>query len=94
MDSVPRGGRPLRSALSPEETRIVREVREEEARRGAFIRIFPAPDTWSLYSCFLAPVNSHLNQLLHDELYPHTAAAPQGTAGEWWAIVCEGGGGC
>ncbi|XP_043224022.1 tubulin polyglutamylase TTLL5-like [Amphibalanus amphitrite] len=81
MDSVPRGGKPLRSALSAEEARIVREVREEDARRGAFIRIFPAPETWSLYSCFLAPVNSHLNQMLHEELYPHTIGGPQGSSG-------------
>ncbi|XP_037073354.1 tubulin polyglutamylase TTLL5-like [Pollicipes pollicipes] len=78
MDSVPRGGRQMRSALSAEEARVVREVREEQARRGAFIRIFPAPDTWSLYSCFLAPINSHLNQMLHEELYPNTSAAPHG----------------
>ncbi|XP_063309546.1 tubulin polyglutamylase TTLL5-like [Pelobates fuscus] len=38
---------------SSEKMKIIREVKEEEERRGGFIRIFPHKDTWKKYSNFL-----------------------------------------
>ena len=35
--------------LSPEETRIVRRVKEEYVRRGGWVRIFPTSESWDLY---------------------------------------------
>lgn len=35
--------------LSQEEARIVRRVKEENARRGGWVRIFPTPESWDLY---------------------------------------------
>uniref|UniRef100_A0A8C0FDK8 Tubulin--tyrosine ligase-like protein 5 n=1 Tax=Bubo bubo TaxID=30461 RepID=A0A8C0FDK8_BUBBB len=39
--------------LSMEEIKVLRRVREENERRGGFIRIFPTPLTWDLYGSFL-----------------------------------------
>ncbi|XP_063312664.1 tubulin polyglutamylase TTLL5-like [Pelobates fuscus] len=39
--------------LFQERVKIIREVKEEEERRGGFIRIFPHKDTWKKYSNFL-----------------------------------------
>lgn len=39
------------SGLSGEEIKIIRRVREEEQRKGGWIRIFPGPDTWDVHGC-------------------------------------------
>uniref|UniRef100_A0A669PME3 Tubulin--tyrosine ligase-like protein 5 n=1 Tax=Phasianus colchicus TaxID=9054 RepID=A0A669PME3_PHACC len=39
--------------LSMEEIKVLRRVRDENERRGGFIRIFPTPLTWDLYGSFL-----------------------------------------
>ena len=41
--------RPSCGGLSAEQAAIVRESREEYARRGGFVRIFPTEDSWELY---------------------------------------------
>ena len=43
----PTGG--VSQSLSAEEVTIVRETKEEYARRGGFIRLFPSEDSWELY---------------------------------------------
>ena len=35
--------------LSAEEAAVVRETKEEYARRGSWVRIFPTEDSWDLY---------------------------------------------
>lgn len=35
--------------LSSEEAAVVRETKEEYARRGSWVRIFPTEDSWDLY---------------------------------------------
>lgn len=42
--------------LSAEETRIVRNARNQYARRGGFVRIFPTDDSMHRYGMFLDPV--------------------------------------
>jgi tubulin polyglutamylase TTLL5 len=37
------------AGLNSEEIKIVRRTKEEEQRRGGWIRIFPGPDTWDVY---------------------------------------------
>ncbi|XP_063296407.1 tubulin polyglutamylase TTLL5 [Pelobates fuscus] len=54
--------------LSQEEMRILQRVREEEDRRGGFIRIFPRHDTWQLYGPFLENKTS-LNYMLASQLF-------------------------
>jgi len=39
----------MSQGLSAEEAAIVRESKEEYARRGGFVRIFPSEDSWELY---------------------------------------------
>uniref|UniRef100_A0A8C8R5C2 Tubulin--tyrosine ligase-like protein 5 n=1 Tax=Pelusios castaneus TaxID=367368 RepID=A0A8C8R5C2_9SAUR len=39
--------------LSMEEIKVLRRVKEENERRGGFIRIFPTPLTWDVYGSYL-----------------------------------------
>ncbi|CAG9818928.1 unnamed protein product [Phaedon cochleariae] len=41
--------------LSPEESRIIRSATTQFERRGGFVRIFPAIDSWAKYSQYLDP---------------------------------------
>uniref|UniRef100_A0A8C3BR84 Tubulin--tyrosine ligase-like protein 5 n=1 Tax=Cairina moschata TaxID=8855 RepID=A0A8C3BR84_CAIMO len=54
--------------LSMEEIRVLRRVREENERRGGFIRIFPTPVTWDLYGSFLEYKTS-MNYMLATRLF-------------------------
>ncbi|XP_047915897.2 tubulin polyglutamylase TTLL5 isoform X1 [Anser cygnoides] len=54
--------------LSMEEVRVLRRVREENERRGGFIRIFPTPVTWDLYGSFLEYKTS-MNYMLATRLF-------------------------
>uniref|UniRef100_A0A3P8ZMZ8 Tubulin--tyrosine ligase-like protein 5 n=1 Tax=Esox lucius TaxID=8010 RepID=A0A3P8ZMZ8_ESOLU len=36
------------------QVKVLRRIREEDERRGGFIRIFPTPETWELYSVVTA----------------------------------------
>uniref|UniRef100_UPI00358DEDA9 tubulin polyglutamylase TTLL5-like n=1 Tax=Myxine glutinosa TaxID=7769 RepID=UPI00358DEDA9 len=59
---------PRTIALSSEETKVLRRVQEEYARRGSFIRIFPTQHTWDLYGCFLE-YRTTLNTVLASYLF-------------------------
>ncbi|XP_009885348.1 PREDICTED: tubulin polyglutamylase TTLL5 [Charadrius vociferus] len=54
--------------LSMEEIKVLRRVREENERRGGFIRIFPTPSTWDLYGSFLEHKTS-MNYMLATRLF-------------------------
>ncbi|KAM6070004.1 tubulin polyglutamylase TTLL5 isoform 2-T2 [Theristicus caerulescens] len=54
--------------LSIEEIKVLRRVREENERRGGFIRIFPTPLTWDLYGSFLEHKTS-MNYMLATRLF-------------------------
>lgn len=58
------------SGLNSEEIKIVRRIKEEETRKGGWVRLFPSPDSWDLYSPFLQFATTH-NLMLHQRLYPH-----------------------
>ncbi|NXL91904.1 TTLL5 polyglutamylase, partial [Alectura lathami] len=54
--------------LSMEEIKVLRRVKEEDERRGGFIRIFPTPLTWELYGSFLEYKTS-MNYMLATRLF-------------------------
>ncbi|XP_025912953.1 tubulin polyglutamylase TTLL5 isoform X4 [Apteryx rowi] len=54
--------------LSMEEIKVLRRVREENERRGGFIRIFPTPLTWDLYGSFLEHKTT-MNYMLATHLF-------------------------
>ncbi|NXL56698.1 TTLL5 polyglutamylase, partial [Chordeiles acutipennis] len=58
--------------LSMEEIKVLRQVREENERRGGFIRIFPTPLTWDLYGSFLEHKTS-MNYMLATRLFQDRA---------------------
>ncbi|XP_070272362.1 tubulin polyglutamylase TTLL5 isoform X5 [Myotis yumanensis] len=55
--------------LSMEEIRVLRRVKEENDRRGGFIRIFPTSETWEIYGSFLEHKTS-MNYMLATRLFP------------------------
>ncbi|XP_053394056.1 tubulin polyglutamylase TTLL5-like isoform X11 [Mercenaria mercenaria] len=57
------------SGLNSDEIRIVRRAKEEESRKGGWVRIFPTADSWDLYSSFLQFTTTN-NLMLHQKLYP------------------------
>ncbi|NXU10716.1 TTLL5 polyglutamylase, partial [Pardalotus punctatus] len=58
--------------LTMEEIRVLRRVREENERRGGFVRIFPTPLTWDLYGSFLEHKTS-MNYMLATRLFKDRA---------------------
>ncbi|XP_075222024.1 tubulin polyglutamylase TTLL5-like [Lycorma delicatula] len=42
--------------LTPEEKRVIHNAKSQFQRRGGFIRIFPAAESWKRYSAYLDPV--------------------------------------
>ena len=56
--------------------RMVRNAREENGRRGGFVRIFPTPDTWHHYGAILE-YSSQNNLILHEHLYPNATRKAQ-----------------
>ncbi|NXN98601.1 TTLL5 polyglutamylase, partial [Rhinopomastus cyanomelas] len=58
--------------LSMEEIKVLHRVREENERRGGFIRIFPTPLTWDLYGSFLEHKTS-MNYMLATCLFQDRA---------------------
>ncbi|NXG69025.1 TTLL5 polyglutamylase, partial [Baryphthengus martii] len=58
--------------LSMEEMKVLHRVREENERRGGFIRIFPTPLTWDLYGSFLEHKTS-MNYMLATRLFQDRA---------------------
>lgn len=41
------------AAMTVEEARLMRVVRDQFDRKGGFVRIFPTADTWKKYSKYL-----------------------------------------
>lgn len=37
------------AGLNSEEIKILRRIKEEDQRKGGFVRIFPTADSWDLY---------------------------------------------
>ncbi|NXD95886.1 TTLL5 polyglutamylase, partial [Chaetorhynchus papuensis] len=58
--------------LTMEEIKVLRRVREENERRGGFVRIFPTPLTWDLYGSFLEHKTS-MNYMLATRLFKDRA---------------------
>ncbi|KAK3537762.1 hypothetical protein QTP70_017850, partial [Hemibagrus guttatus] len=54
--------------LTAEELKVLRRTQEEHERRGGFIRIFPTPQTWELYSGYLEYKTS-MNSMLANKLF-------------------------
>ncbi|XP_019354776.1 tubulin polyglutamylase TTLL5 isoform X1 [Alligator mississippiensis] len=54
--------------LSMEEIKVLRRVKEENERRGGFIRIFPSSLTWDLYGSFLEHKTT-MNYMLATRLF-------------------------
>ncbi|KAF7704612.1 hypothetical protein HF521_021684 [Silurus meridionalis] len=68
------GGRHVDTlGLTAEELKVLRRTQEEHERRGGFIRIFPTPQTWELYSGYLEYKTS-MNSMLANKLFHKRAA--------------------
>ena len=50
-------------------SKMIKNAREENSRRGGYVRIFPTSETWSLYGSILE-FSSPNNQILHEHLFP------------------------
>lgn len=46
-----------KAGLSSEQQRIVASAKAQFERRGGFVRIFPSPKSWELYSQYLGKYN-------------------------------------
>lgn len=51
--------------LSSEQQRIVTSAKAQFERRGGFVRIFPSPKSWELYSQYLGKYNFLLDIFKH-----------------------------
>ncbi|XP_078672140.1 tubulin polyglutamylase TTLL5-like isoform X5 [Branchiostoma floridae x Branchiostoma belcheri] len=58
------------SSLSREEQKVLVRVKEEFGRKGGFIRLFPAPDSWEHYGAFLE-YKTTMNKMLVEKLFPN-----------------------
>ncbi|NXY43162.1 TTLL5 polyglutamylase, partial [Ceuthmochares aereus] len=58
--------------LSMEQIKVLRRVKEENERRGGFVRIFPTPLTWDHYGSFLEHKTS-MNYMLATHLFQDRA---------------------
>ncbi|XP_043372141.1 tubulin polyglutamylase TTLL5 isoform X15 [Dermochelys coriacea] len=63
--------------LSMEEIKVLRRVKEENERRGGFIRIFPTPLTWDLYGSYLEHKTT-MNYMLAIRLFQDRARMRRG----------------
>ncbi|XP_071780297.1 tubulin polyglutamylase TTLL5 [Centroberyx gerrardi] len=66
-------------SLTAEEIKVLRKIKEEYERRGGFIRIFPTPETWELYSGYLESKTS-MNSMLANRLFHGRLGRPSVTA--------------
>ncbi|XP_030659859.1 tubulin polyglutamylase TTLL5 isoform X5 [Nomascus leucogenys] len=60
--------------LSMEEIKVLRRVKEENDRRGGFIRIFPTSETWEIYGSYLEHKTS-MNYMLATRLFQDRMSA-------------------
>ena len=58
-------------AMSAEDAKLIRWVKDQNDRRGGFVRIFPRPETWSAYGGLLE-LKTNTNELLAQRLFPDT----------------------
>ncbi|KAI5618863.1 tubulin polyglutamylase TTLL5 isoform X1, partial [Silurus asotus] len=58
----------LQASLASVKLKVLRRTQEEHERRGGFIRIFPTPQTWELYSGYLEHKTS-MNSMLANKLF-------------------------
>ncbi|XP_074146056.1 tubulin polyglutamylase TTLL5 isoform X3 [Sminthopsis crassicaudata] len=63
--------------LSMEEIKVLRRVKEENDRRGGFIRIFPTSETWDVYGSYLEHKTS-MNYMLATRLFQDRVAVDSG----------------
>nr|XP_058149038.1 tubulin polyglutamylase TTLL5 isoform X48 [Dasypus novemcinctus] len=63
--------------LSMEEIKVLRRVKEENDRRGGFIRIFPTSETWEIYGSYLEHKTS-MNYMLATRLFQDRMTADGG----------------
>ncbi|XP_056152156.1 tubulin polyglutamylase TTLL5 [Lampris incognitus] len=54
--------------LTAEEIKVLRRIKEENERRGGFIRIFPTPETWGLYGGYIE-FKTSMNSMLASRLF-------------------------
>ena len=50
------------SGLTGEEIRVVRRAKEENNRRGGWVRVFPSPDSWEYYGLVCGRVVGRNNE--------------------------------
>jgi len=52
--------------LTADETRVLNKTKEENSRRGGWVRIFPTPDTWETYRfvCHIFRINNNNNKII------------------------------
>ena len=63
------------SSLSQELSRMVRDAKEQYARRRGWVRIFPTSETWNNYGALLEYSSSN-NLILHEHLFPDVMMKP------------------
>ncbi|XP_063428995.1 tubulin polyglutamylase TTLL5-like isoform X7 [Mytilus trossulus] len=57
------------AGLNSDEIKILRRIKEEDQRKGGYVRIFPTADSWDIYTNFLQ-FNTTNNLMVHQRLYP------------------------
>ncbi|XP_052057766.1 tubulin polyglutamylase TTLL5-like isoform X14 [Mytilus californianus] len=57
------------AGLNSDEIKILRRIKEEDQRKGGYVRIFPTADSWDIYMNFLQ-FNTTNNLMVHQRLYP------------------------
>ncbi|KAK3593183.1 hypothetical protein CHS0354_039668 [Potamilus streckersoni] len=57
------------AGLNSEEIKIMRRLKEEDHRKGGWVRIYPTADSWDLYSTFHQYSTTH-NMMVHQRLFP------------------------
>ncbi|XP_006052918.4 tubulin polyglutamylase TTLL5 isoform X11 [Bubalus bubalis] len=62
--------------LSMEEIKVLRRVKEENDRRGGFIRIFPTSETWEIYGSYLEHKTS-MNYMLATRLFQDSTSTEE-----------------
>ncbi|KAM8915701.1 tubulin polyglutamylase TTLL5 isoform 2-T2 [Spinachia spinachia] len=55
-------------SLTAEEIKVLRRIKEEDERRGGFVRIFPTAETWERYGGYLESKTS-MNYMLANRLF-------------------------
>uniref|UniRef100_H3BCN4 Tubulin--tyrosine ligase-like protein 5 n=1 Tax=Latimeria chalumnae TaxID=7897 RepID=H3BCN4_LATCH len=80
-------GRPGGSVLglSMEEIKVLRRVKQENERRGGFVRIFPTENSWDIYGSYLESKTT-MNYMLATRLLADNKVIKQKRlTGRWWA---------